>query len=148
MDDTNNNLTNNNQNAGQVAPVVTPVVPPVPPVSLPQKEIAPILSKDKTEELITRSEEEPKILQEVRDAGVEAVSDKPHLTKEDKLVGLDHAKESTPVKTSPSGNIKLPMTEKEALNIIKTTRKSDSRHWFAVLIEKIYKQFRFGNSGS
>ena len=130
-----------NQSAGQTQQPVQPVAAPT-PVSLPQKEQAPIISKDLEAELIKPSEPEPKIPQEVKDAGVEAVKETPHLTDEHKALGIEHAKESTPVLTAPLGKVKLPITEGEALNIIKTTKVSDSKHWFAVLIEKIYKQLR------
>ena len=102
------------------APFATPA-----PVSLPQKEQAPVISdasKDQAAELIKPSEEEPKIPQEVKEAGVEAVSEKPYLTEEHKALGIKHAKEGTPVSTQPSGIVKLPMSENEALKIIKTTK--------------------------
>ena len=155
MDDTNNKVTDNNQTVVSdqqvrqpVSPVqdqkVVPVVTPT-PVSLPQKEQAPIISdtsKDQGAELIKPSEPEPNIPQEVKDVGVEAVKETPQLTEEHKVAGIEHAKESTPVSTQPLAKVKLPMSEEEALKIIKTTKNSDSKHWLAVLIEKIYKQLR------
>lgn len=72
---------------------------------------------------------------EVKEAGVEEVSDRLPLTDEHRAVGMEHAGESTPVDTQP----KLSMSENEALKIIKTTKNSDSKHWLAVLVEKIYK---------
>ena len=127
-----------NQNAEQSQPVQDQKVAPV---SLPQKEQAPIISNDLASELIKPSEEEPKIPQEVKEI-VKVESDKIPLTEEHKALGIKHAKESTLAQTQPSGMVKLPMTENEALKIIKTTKNSDSKHWLAVLIEKIYKQLR------
>jgi len=114
------------------------VVPPS-PIGLAQKEQAPPpISPKVTSEvsaIIEPSEKEPPISTEVREAGIEEVSERLPLTDEHKAIGIEHAGESTPVDTQP----KLPMSENEALKIIKTTKNSDSKHWLAVLIEKIYK---------
>lgn len=77
---------------------------------------------------------------EVQEAGVE-VTTKHDVASFVKPTGIEPAKESTPVITSPSGNIKLP-PEKEVLKILKTTSVKDSKHWMAFLIEKIYEQLR------
>ena len=126
--------------AGQQAPSQQAPAAPAVPIGLPQKEQAPIVEKGAVApEVITPSEPEPKIDQEVKEAGVEKVSDKLTLTDEHKALGIEHAKESTPVATKTLDTIKLPMSEEETLRTIKTTSKSDSKHWLAVLIEKIYK---------
>lgn len=111
------------------------------PVSLPQKEQTPISAKLTSEvsEIIEASEKEPVVPPEVREAGVEQVPDKLTLTDEHKALGIEHAGESTPAHTQLLGTVKLPMSEEEALKTIKTTSNTDSKHWLAVLIEKIYK---------
>ncbi|QQG40795.1 MAG: hypothetical protein HYV37_00525 [Candidatus Levyibacteriota bacterium] len=75
---------------------------------------------------------------------VEVVSDreKPQLTHHHKAVGIHPAKESVSVAVQPQQVIQLPMTEEEALQAIKTTSISDSKHWMAVLIEKVYEHIR------
>lgn len=108
------------------------------PVGSVEKEQAPINPKVESQ-IIKASEEGPIIPKEVRDAGVEQVSDMPPLTDEDKIVGIGYSGESNPVHTQPLGMVKLPMSEEEALKTIKTTSNTDSRHWLAVLIGKIYK---------
>lgn len=112
---------------------------PVPSVSSPvglgrQKEQEPSSVAD-----IQLSQPEIELHEKVEKAGVEVVRDTMLLTKEHEAVGIQHAAESTPVHTKPLGTVKLPMSEEEALKTIKTTRNTDSRHWLAVLIEKICK---------
>lgn len=113
------------------------------PVGLSQKEQAPISAKVESEvsEIIEESAKEPSVPTEVREAGVEIVSDDLTLTDEHKAIGMEHAGESTPVSTQPSGLTKI-MSEEEALKTIKTTSNADSKHWLAVLIEKIYKAIK------
>lgn len=113
-------------------------------VGLAQKERVPISPKIASEisEIIRASEKEPSVPKEMREAGVEEVSDRFPLTREHTDFGIQHAGESTPVHTQPLGTVKLPMSEEEALKTIKTTSNTDSRHWLAVLIEKIYKAIK------
>lgn len=87
----------------------------------------------------------PVIPPELSEHGVEAVpsTEAPPLTVEHKEAGIHHAKESVPVSSQPQQTIKLPMTEEEALKVIKTTNVSDSKHWLALLIEKVYEHLRF-----
>lgn len=132
---------------------------PVSPVSTPHKEAGslhlegvmaspaqPDTFQVNTEELIVPSEPEPIIQEELAEHGVEATKDheKPHVTAEHRKVGIEPAKESTPVLTQPTGTVQLPMTEEEALKTIKTTSTKDSKHWLARLIEKVYRQLRGG----
>lgn len=136
MDNTNNKTGVGNQAVTSNQPIGQSSA-----VGLAQKEQAPISSKVASEvsEIIEASEKAPRISAEEREAGVEQVSDKLRLTEEHKAVGIEHAKESTPVATQPLGIVKLPMSEEEVLKTIKTTSKSDSKRWLAVLVEKIYK---------
>lgn len=136
----------------QVAP--QPIPQPQAPVSTPHKEAGPFhlagVHSDTSEvssqieELIVPSEPEPIIQDELAEHGVEAVVDheKPKITTEHIKVGLEPAKESTPVATQPSGFVQLPMTEEEAVKTIKTTKITESKHWLAMLIEKVYLQLR------
>jgi len=142
MDDANQ-IKNQNQNAqSQVKPQQDQNVTNVATsssVGSVQKEQAPISAKVESQisEIIEASEKSPTIPTEVKEAGVEEVSDKLTLTDEHRAIGMEHAKESTPVLNQAS--VAKIMSEEEALKTIKTTSKSESKHWFAVLIEKIYK---------
>lgn len=122
------------KNQTQDQPVATPV-------SAPQKEQQPAVS-----EFLKPSEAEPVIQPELSEAGVEKVKEVPDLTLEDKKAGLEPAKESVPVSTTPSGLVQLPMTEEEAVRTIKTTSVSDSRHWLAVLVEKVFQLLKYGSN--
>lgn len=115
---------------------------PQAPVSAPQKEMGPVGT---AEAYIAPSPSEsmPTISPEVS-MHAEAVEnpETPKLNTEHKQAGIEAAKESTPVSTTPTGTIQLPMNEAEALKTIKTTSYSDSKHWLALLIEKIYQKLR------
>lgn len=118
---------------------------PSQPVGSVQKEQAPAVYQEhvqteKAEEYLKQSEVEPSLHPEVADAGVEISN--AQAAPLAKQANIEPAKESVPVVTMPSGSVKLPMTEKEALKIIKTTSVKDSKHWLAVLVEKIYGQWR------
>ncbi|MFH1832893.1 MAG: hypothetical protein ABH816_01850 [Candidatus Levyibacteriota bacterium] len=161
MDDSQNSklkTQNSNQQGGLVNQTAnqslvsnpSTVTEPVSPVSVPQKEIVePVLNQpiasEIQEEWVKPSQAEPEIQPEVEEAGVEKVSELPRITEEHKQVGIEHAKESTPVQTKPSGTIQLPMTEKEADSQIKSTKNTDSPHWLAVLIKKIFKRLKGTN---
>lgn len=94
----------------------------------------------KEKEFITASEPTPKILPEVKDAGVEEVKDALPLTEEHKALGIEHAKESTPVVTEPSGIVGSPLTKAQAKQIIKMHKKiADSIVWLAMLVLKQFK---------
>ena len=121
------------------APPQTAQQQPVPVGSSVVKEHEP---ETVTVEPIQPSETEPSLDKEVSEAGVEKVSESPQLSEDQKQAGIAYAKEATPVSTTPSGNIVLPMTEEEAIKIIKTTDASDSKHWLAILIERIFQQIR------
>lgn len=125
------------KNQTQDQPVATPL-------SAPQKEQQPVASE--TSEFIKPSEAEPIIHPELAEAGVEKVKEVPDLTLEDKKAGLSAAKESVPVSTAPSGLVQLPMTEEEARQTIKKTSISDSRHWLAVLVEKVFQLLKYGSN--
>ena len=138
MDDTDQNVKPaNTQPQAQVQQPATPV-------GTPQKEQQPVPSE--VSEFVKPSQVEPAIHPELAEVGVERVSEIPELTLEDKKAGLSAAKESVPVPTTPQGLVQLPMTEEEARRTIKTTNASDSRHWLAVLVEKVRQLVNYGSN--
>lgn len=143
MDDTaQSSLQNSTQGDDGATQAPQPQVVPQ-PVGSVAKEHGPL----GTSEFIAPSgaEIEPVIPEEVAEHGVEAVAstEAPPLTATHKEAGIQHAKESVPVSSQPQGTIQLPMTEEDALHTIKTTKIFDSKHWLAVLIEKVYQKLRF-----
>ena len=105
------------------------------PVSAPAKEVEPVaFNQDKqTENYIEVSEKEPQITPEIESAGVYKVSDKIKLDQQARDAGLSEAKESTPVSTTPSGNIKLPMDGVEA-KIESKGNTGDANTWIGKLV--------------
>lgn len=110
------------------------------PVGSVQKEHGPLGGQDLSlsrEDLLRPSEPEPSLHPEVVKAGVEASGREtlPKLTADDKNAGLTEAKESTPVHTSPLGNVQLPMTEGEAKQALAKERNtSNSLVWLAISV--------------
>lgn len=114
----------------------------VTPVSIPQKEYGAISSIDSSD-FIKPSEVEPDIHNEAADAGVEKVTEMPKLTEEHVKAGIKLSKEAVSVQTSPTGTVQLPMTAKQAKNIIKSHKKiTDSVLWLAVLVLRQIKKMR------
>ncbi|GEM_PF-5555721 len=118
------------------------------PVGSVAKEYGPISTQafeSKPEEYLTPSgaEAEPSIPSELAEHGVEAVpnQERPSLSDHHKQVGIQHAKETTPVATAPQGVVQLP-PEAEVQHVLKTTKVSDSKHWLAALVEKVYEKLR------
>ncbi len=160
MDDAAPNLV---QSQAQASQSQTTLPQPEAPISVPQKEAEPTYADTMGKSPITQNIEVPNSLPnqteyikpsgaetspiippEVAEHGVEAVLDheKPKITPEHKQVGIEPAKEAVPVVTQPQGTVQLPMSEEDALNTIKTTSASESKHWLAVLVEKAYKHLR------
>ncbi|PIP74557.1 MAG: hypothetical protein CO135_04015 [Candidatus Levybacteria bacterium CG_4_9_14_3_um_filter_35_16] len=111
---------------------IQPQVIPMPQTGLPQKEAEPIAQK---ETFVKISEEEPIIHPEVKEAGVEKVSDKLRLEEEHLKAGIEHAKESTPVKTEPSDEVSFPMTTQKANEIVKSKKSiKNSILWLATSV--------------
>jgi hypothetical protein len=137
MDDNNKIV---NQNTSQAAPPAGQVqsqaqAQPDLPTGAVNKEIGPIGGSDS--EFVKLSEAEPQISKELKESGVEAKSDKPDLTFEHKELGLDHAGSNITVMTQSSSAVKLPMSEAEIKNKLKTGQDDDSEKWLAWLIKKI-----------
>jgi hypothetical protein len=123
-----NDSTQNVQDDQQAQPQVAPISP----TGSLHKEAEPII---KREPLVKASEEEQSLHSEVAEAGVEIVSEKPKLNEEHIKAGLEHAKESTPVKTESTDKIKFPMTAQKANQIIKNKKNiKDSILWLAISV--------------
>jgi len=111
---------------------VQPQVIPMPQTGLPQKEVEPVTKK---EPFIKASEEEPKLHPEVAEIGVETVSEKLQLEEEHQKIGMEHSKESTPVKTEPSDKVSFPMTVQKANEIVKSKKSiKNSILWLATSV--------------
>jgi len=113
---------------------------PVAPSGHGQKEIG--MSSAGTAEYITPSAEvqQVEISKEVAEAGVEAVVEQQPLPPAVQKIGVHLAKEATPVSTTPSGAVQLPVTLEEAQRIVKKKQNPvNSIVWLALLI---VKQFR------
>ncbi|MDP3988581.1 MAG: hypothetical protein Q8P80_05570 [Candidatus Levybacteria bacterium] len=88
-------------------------------------------------EWVTPSETEPVLHAEVKEAGVEVVSEVPQITQEQIKVGIEPAKESVPVSTTPTAMSILKEIE------AKDAQKKDTSNsisWFWALLLKIKKQ--------
>lgn len=125
----------------QFQPTVTPVtsIPQEPapqPISNPSREAGPAKSPLSSETLASLSTPEMVISPEMqKEMGAEVVSEAPKLTPEDAKAGIVHAKESTPVSTTPASTIVLPMTQQKAQQTVKMHKKvKDSLFWFAMLV--------------
>lgn len=109
------------------------------PVGTFNKETSPI-----SESLIRPTEAHPRIHSEVREVGVETVSEKPEIKEEHKKAGIEHAKEETPVKTEPSASVVIPdapMTQQKAQQILKQNRNSaSSLLWMAMAVIRQIKK--------
>lgn len=121
--------------------VIQPIqtVQPVAPVGSVNKEAGPVLAVSPVSEIAKPTDTEPQINQELKDLGVEAKSDKPDLTIEHKKLGLDHVGSNITVSTQASISVKLPMTEDEIADKLKTGEADDSGKWLAGLMRKIIK---------
>jgi len=123
--------------------VQKPITQPQNPMSGPHKEAGPI-QQAPVSEYVRPTEVTPQIPLEVAEAGVEATpnSEQPQLTQEHKAVGIQHAKETTPVAIPTHPTVQLPYTPLEAKQIEKTTSISESKHWLAALTEYLLKKIQ------
>ncbi len=139
MDDNTKNVAQNTPpvaQADQTQPQVQPVQPvqPVAPVGSVNKEVGPVGAT--ISEFVKPSETQPQIDQDLAELGVEAKKDEPSIADEHKKI-IDHAKQFTPVSSSPSGKVTMPMSEEEVTEQLKTGQDDDSGKWLARLIRKI-----------
>lgn len=147
MNDDNKTVNQNADPIVQATPVQpqTPVQPvvPVTPVGSPNKEIGPVGSV--ASEYIKLTDTEPQIDQDLEELGIEAKKENPDLTNEHKQAGIGYAKETAPVSSQPTGAVKLPMSEEEVADTLKTGQDDDSGKWLAGLIQKIIRAMGFSD---
>lgn len=125
-------------NQAQPQAVVQPVQSAT-PVGSVNKEAGPVPATPPISEFVKPTDAEPQISQELKDIGVETKSEKPDLTSEHKELGLDHAGSNITVSTQVSTPVKLPMSEEEITDRLKTGQDDDSGKWLAGLIQKIIR---------
>lgn len=93
------------------------------------------LSVASSEPVVKPSEAQPTLHPEVHESGVRSLPSTPPITQDQINVGIQSAKESTPVITQPSGIITLPLNEQKAKEIINHDKNTqDSAVWLATLI--------------
>jgi len=128
-----------------IAPTSTqkPIAQPPSPMSGPHKEAGPVYQAP-VSEYVRPTEVTPQIPLEVAESGVEASPniEQPQLTQEHKAVGIQHAKEATPVAIPTHPTVQLPYTPLEAKEIEKTTSITESKHWLAALTEYLLKKIQ------
>lgn len=145
--DGNNKIVNQNMppvtqaDQAQTQAVVQPIQPvqpvvPAQPVGSVNKEVGPITAP--VSEFVKPSEVEPQISKDLKDLGIEAKKDEPNIADEHKGI-IEHAKQFTPISSSPTGKVVMPMSEEEMTDKLKTGRNDDSGKWLAGLIRKIIK---------
>ena len=129
-------------------PTVVPnnqdVVPPVPPpVGGLAKEVEPF-----SQGLISPSEKGPEISAELREIGVEEVSQAPQLTQEDAKVEIRVSQSSVePVTTIAPVGFKSPLTQAEMVTA-KRSRITDAIAWLANTIARQIKRSKFNERES
>lgn len=132
-------MNDDNQNVNQNSPPpVQDDGQPIAPAGSVNKEVGPIGSP--VSEFVKPSEVEPQIDKDIAELGVEAKKEEPNITDEHKGI-IEQAKQYTPVSSSPTGKVTLPMTEEEIADKLKTGQDDDSGKWLADLIQKISKWF-------
>lgn len=129
MDDANTEVKNIQPQVGTTPPA---------PVSNPIKEAEPLTTP------ITPSESEIAVSSELREIGVEAVSEKPQLTQEHAQIGV-RVSERPPIETpavSSPVSFKTPLTNEE---LILAPRRSiyDAVRWLASSISRQFKRALF-----
>lgn len=88
---------------------------------------------------IRASEPEHVLDQEVKEAGVQTVSDKPNLTDAHTQIGVSHSLQNTdPVAKNPK-TIEFPLNDREVGGLLQNKDEKSSAYWLAVLIDKVKK---------
>lgn len=126
----------------QVQPASAPQAPvqQVPSGISINKEAGPAIMAD-VSEVVKPTETEPVIEdKEVKEAGVETVTDVPKLTQEHIKAGINVSSQIAPVITFHTGLVKPPLTEEEAKKILKLHKKiGNSVVWLAT---EVLRQFK------
>ena len=91
----------------------TPVSTPV-GVAGPQKELGPAILA-----YVERTDEKPEIPAQLKELGVESVSDEVEIPYEAKKAGLAPSKQAVPAQTMPDGTVFIPLTSSESFSILK-----------------------------
>lgn len=125
--------------ADQSQPQVQPVAPSAPTGSV-NKEVGPIASP--VSEFLKPTDVEPQIDKDIAELGVEAKKDEPNITDEHKGI-IEHAKQYSPISSTSTGKVIMPMSEEEIADKLKTGQDDDSGKWLASLIQKIIKVIGF-----
>lgn len=118
-------------------------------ISFPGKEHVP--SGGGRAEFIQSSETDPVIAPELKEAGVEVVKSEetPRLSQEVAQAGVVHAKSATLLNPAPARQISLPeenlpLSEPEAVEIVKNKSVSESVRWLAVFVLRQVKKAHRG----
>jgi len=101
-------------------------------------------------DFVVHSEQAPKIEQELKEAGVEAVSETPKLTEVHEKIGVKLSPESSKpnLENEPSSTQSMPISQASAQQIVKTNKNiKDSILWFAILMLKNFKKMGRGLQG-
>jgi hypothetical protein len=97
---------------------------------------------------VTHSEQAPKIDAEIKEAGVEVVSEMPKLTEVHERIGVRLSPESSKPNLESSDGQAMPISQVNAQQIVKTNKNiKDSILWFAILMLKNFKKMGRGFSG-
>jgi hypothetical protein len=143
MDDQSSN-NQNKQAAGDqpIPPQPAQTQPVVEPVSTGAKEQAPAISTAKASEYVVLSEASVEIPQEVKEAGVEDISEKAPIA--DQHTGINPSGSFVQPKTEPEGKVELPLTQEEVIEVEKKENNSSSIRWLAAVIRKAWKRIKGG----
>ncbi len=133
MDDQNKKPIND-QNAQTIQPQI-----PQQPISGGHKEHAPIRTEETKVEYVHPSEVEPRLPQEVKEAGVE-VNKPPTLPQVVRHSGVALQGEAIPAGQEPAQEITLPLTSAQATQAIHDNNTSDSIFWIASILIKLIKK--------
>ncbi len=88
---------------------------------------------------VRASEPEHVLDQEVKEAGVKTVVDRPNLTDAHTQVGISHSLQNTEANSKNPKTITFPLNDKEVESLLKGEDKKSSAYWLSVLIDKVRK---------
>ena len=141
MDDSNKTQTPTGQTQDQQQPPIQNQQPQAGGGGSIVKELEPVRTQQEdvnVSEVVSPSEEEPRIHEELEKMGVKSVSESPKLDDLAKNAGVSHSGESTPA--VPTGYAPITMTEDVAKQTVKNAKQTDSIKWRAALIVKFFKK--------
>lgn len=107
------------------------------------KELEPMPSLQTHSEWMAPVENHVELEPEVEEAGVEAVPFAPHISKEEKNIGVQLAKEAAKIEKAPGIQLKVSMTKAQAQQLTQgsllTKNTTNPILWLAMLV---YRQFQ------